>query len=114
LKAIYSDNGTEFWNASFDQFCLEHDVDQQFSTPRVPKQNGVVQRKNHTIVEMAKMMLDEHRTPRRFWTYAITLLAISQINYSCARFCIGPLLRFALVESLLSLITGLLDASALF
>jgi transposase InsO family protein len=27
LKAIYSDNGTEFRNASFDQFCLEHDVD---------------------------------------------------------------------------------------
>jgi transposase InsO family protein len=28
IKAIYSDNGTEFRNASFDQFCLEHDVDQ--------------------------------------------------------------------------------------
>jgi transposase InsO family protein len=28
LKAIHSDNGTEFRNASFDQFCLEHGVDQ--------------------------------------------------------------------------------------
>jgi hypothetical protein len=28
LKAIRSDNGTKFRNASFDQFCLEHDVDQ--------------------------------------------------------------------------------------
>jgi hypothetical protein len=28
LKAIRSDNGIEFRNASFDQFCLEHDVDQ--------------------------------------------------------------------------------------
>jgi transposase InsO family protein len=37
LKAIHSDNGTEFSNASFDQFCLEHDVDQQFSTPCVPQ-----------------------------------------------------------------------------
>jgi hypothetical protein len=36
LKAIRSDNGTEFKNASFNQFCLEHDVDQLFSTPRVP------------------------------------------------------------------------------
>jgi transposase InsO family protein len=36
LKAIHSDNGTEFRNVSFDQFCLEHGVDQQFSTPRVP------------------------------------------------------------------------------
>jgi transposase InsO family protein len=27
LKAIHSDNGTEFRNASFNQFCLEHGVD---------------------------------------------------------------------------------------
>jgi transposase InsO family protein len=37
LKAIRSDNGTGFRNASFDQFCLEHSVDQQFSAPRVPQ-----------------------------------------------------------------------------
>jgi transposase InsO family protein len=42
LKAIHSDNETELRNASFDQFCLEHGVDQQFSTPCVPQQNGVV------------------------------------------------------------------------
>jgi transposase InsO family protein len=33
LKAIRSDNGTEFRNASFDEFCLEHGIDQQFSAP---------------------------------------------------------------------------------
>jgi transposase InsO family protein len=33
LKAIHSDNGTEFRNASFNQFCLEHDVDKQFFAP---------------------------------------------------------------------------------
>jgi hypothetical protein len=42
LKAIHSDNGTEFRNASFDEFCLEHVIDQQLSAPRVPQQNGVV------------------------------------------------------------------------
>jgi transposase InsO family protein len=43
LKTIHSDNGTEFSNASFNQFCLEHGVDQQFSAPCVPQQNGVVE-----------------------------------------------------------------------
>jgi transposase InsO family protein len=43
LKAIHSDNETEFKNASFDQFCLEHGVDQQFSSPHVPQQNGFVE-----------------------------------------------------------------------
>jgi transposase InsO family protein len=37
LKTIHSDNGTEFMNSSFDQFCLEYGVDQQFSTPHVPQ-----------------------------------------------------------------------------
>jgi transposase InsO family protein len=42
LKVIRSDNETEFKNAFFDEFCLEHVIDQQFSAPRVPQQNGVV------------------------------------------------------------------------
>jgi transposase InsO family protein len=72
LKAIRSDNRTEFRNASFDEFCLEHGIDQQFSAPRIPQQNGVVEQKNHTLVEMARTMLDEHRTHRRFWDNAIS------------------------------------------
>jgi transposase InsO family protein len=43
LKVIRSDNETEFRNASFDQFCHEHGVDQQFSAPHVPQKNGVVE-----------------------------------------------------------------------
>jgi hypothetical protein len=72
LKAICSDNGIEFKNAAFDEFCLEHGIDQQFSALRTPQQNGLKKQKNHTLVEMARMMLDEHMTPRRFWADAIS------------------------------------------
>jgi transposase InsO family protein len=72
LKAIRSDNVTEFKNVSFDGFCLEHGIEQQFFAPRVPQQNRVVERKNRTLVEMARTMLDEHGTPRRFWADAIS------------------------------------------
>jgi transposase InsO family protein len=72
LKAIRSDNGTEFRNASFDQFCLEHGVDSQFFAPRVAQQNRVVERKNRTLDEMARTMLDEHNTHRCFWAEAIS------------------------------------------
>jgi transposase InsO family protein len=71
LEAIHSDNGTEFRNASLDQFCLEHGVDQYFLVPRVPQRNGVVARKNYPLDEMARTMLNEHKTPRRYWTDAI-------------------------------------------
>jgi transposase InsO family protein len=37
LKVIHSDHGTEFRNASFDEFCLQHGIDQQFSAPRIPQ-----------------------------------------------------------------------------
>jgi transposase InsO family protein len=73
LKVIHSDNETEFRNASFDQFCLEHGVDQQLSALRVSQQNRVVERKNRTLVEMARTMQDEHRTPRCFWTNTISI-----------------------------------------
>jgi transposase InsO family protein len=72
LKAIHSDNGTEFRNASFDGFCREHGIEQQFSGPRVPQQNRVVERKNRSLIEMARTMLDEHETPMRFWADAIS------------------------------------------
>jgi hypothetical protein len=72
LKVIHSDNETLFRNTSFDEFCLEHEIDQQFSAPCVPQQNGVVEQKNHTLVEMARTMLDEHRTPMHFWADAIS------------------------------------------
>jgi hypothetical protein len=91
LKAIRSDNGTEFRNASFDQFCLEHGVDQQFSAPRVPQQNVVVKHKNHTQVEMTRTMLDEHRTPRRFWAEAInTSCYISIRIFLCSLLNLTP------------------------
>jgi transposase InsO family protein len=90
LKAIHSDNGTGFRNASFNQFFLEHVVDQQFSAPRVPQQNGVVKRNNCTLVEMARMMLDEHRTHRRFEQMLSALLAISQIESSVLDFTFDP------------------------
>jgi hypothetical protein len=71
LKIIHSDNGTEFKNVSFNQFCHDHGVDLQFSAPRVTQQNKVVKRKNRTIVEMAMTMLNENRTRRHFCADAI-------------------------------------------
>ncbi|WVZ97844.1 hypothetical protein U9M48_043353 [Paspalum notatum var. saurae] len=62
MRAIRGDNGGEF-----ETLGLEH----QFSSPYTPPQNGVVECKNRTLVEMARTMLDEHRTPRRFWAEAV-------------------------------------------
>ena len=39
--------------------------------PYTPQQNGVVERKNRTLVEMARTMLDEYKMPHHFWIDAI-------------------------------------------
>lgn len=72
LRAIKSDNGTEFKNTLFASFCTEKCLDHQFFSARVPQHNGVVERKNRTLVEMARTMLNEHATPRKYWSEAIS------------------------------------------
>jgi hypothetical protein len=96
LKAIHSDNETELKNTSFDQFFLEHGVDQQFSAPRVPQHNGVMESKNHTLVEMARTILDEHKTPRCFWANAISIACyIANQIFLCSILNLTPFeLRF--------------------
>ncbi|WVZ49158.1 hypothetical protein U9M48_000535 [Paspalum notatum var. saurae] len=71
MRAIRSDNGGEFRNFRFENFCRDLGLEHQFSSPYTPPQNGVVERKNRTLVEMARTMLDEYRTPRRFWAEAV-------------------------------------------
>ncbi len=66
LKRIRSDNCGEFKNASFEQFCNEKGLEHEFPSPRVPQQNNVVERKNRVLVEMARIILDEYHTPRKF------------------------------------------------
>ncbi|WVZ80471.1 hypothetical protein U9M48_027942 [Paspalum notatum var. saurae] len=71
MRPIRSDNGGEFRNSRFENFCRNLGLEHQFSSPYTPPQNGVVERKNRTLVEMARTMIDEHRTPRRFWAEAV-------------------------------------------
>jgi hypothetical protein len=105
LKVIRSDNGTEFRKASFDQFYLEYSVDQQFSALCVPQQNRVVERKNHTLVEMAWTMFDEHMTPRHFGAEAINIACyISNRIFLCSLLNLTPFeLRFGCQPSIFHL-----------
>ena len=43
--SIRSDHGTEFEKSTLDRFCMENGTSHNFSAPRTPQQNGVVERK---------------------------------------------------------------------
>ena len=53
IVLIRSDHGGEFENQRFEEFCNENGIGHNFSAPRTPQQNGVVERKNRTLEEMA-------------------------------------------------------------
>ena len=71
IKHIRSDNGTEFNNSGLNDYLDELGITHELSAPYTPQQNGIVECKNRTLVEMARTMLDEYKTPRRFWIEAI-------------------------------------------
>jgi hypothetical protein len=80
IKKIRSDNGMEFNNSHIEGFLEEEGIKHEFSSPYTPQQNGVVERKNRTLLDMARTMLDEYKTPDRFWAEA-TNTACYSINW---------------------------------
>ncbi|GKA46665.1 ribonuclease H-like domain-containing protein [Tanacetum coccineum] len=57
VKVIRCDNGTEFKNKEMNRFYERKGIKREFSVARTPQQNGVVERKNRTLIEAARTML---------------------------------------------------------
>ncbi len=71
IKAFRSDNGGEFISKAFKQFLKDHGIAKETSTPYRPQQNGVAERANRTIVEMARSMLHAQKLDKSFWAEAV-------------------------------------------
>ena len=71
IKILRSDRGGEFTSEEFTKYCEHHGIQRQYSAPRTPQQNGVVERKNRTVQEMARTMLTESKMADKYWKEAI-------------------------------------------
>nr|GEZ17496.1 hypothetical protein [Tanacetum cinerariifolium] len=71
VKIIICDNGIEFKNKEMNQFCEKKWIKREFSVARTPQQNGVAERKNKTLIEVAKTILADSKLPTTFWAEAI-------------------------------------------
>lgn len=71
IKALRSDNGREYINKRFDDFLKQHGIVRQLSVPYSPQQNGVAERANRTLVEMARSMLVHSNMPVFLWAEAV-------------------------------------------
>jgi hypothetical protein len=71
IKCLRSDNGGEFTSREFMDYCSDHGIKRQFSVARTPQRNGVVERKNMTVQEMARTIIMDSKLTDIFWTQAV-------------------------------------------
>ncbi|RDX88466.1 hypothetical protein CR513_29937, partial [Mucuna pruriens] len=81
IKALRSDKGGEFTSKEFNKFCEKNGICRPLTVPRTPQQNGVVERKNRTILNMARCMLKAKSMPKEFWAETISC-AVYLSNHS--------------------------------
>ncbi|KAI3684116.1 hypothetical protein L6452_33335 [Arctium lappa] len=71
VKTLRSDRGGEFLSKSFTMYCDETGLKHHFSAPYSPQQNGVVERRNRMVIEMARSMMKYMKVPEVLWGEAI-------------------------------------------
>ena len=71
IVKVRIDHGGEFENNNFELFFNENGISHDLSCPRTPQQNRVVERKNKTLQEMARTMINETNIAKNFWAEAI-------------------------------------------
>jgi len=81
LKALCTDRSGEFLSSEFTAYCDEHGIHRELTAPHTLEQNGVVEWKNKTVVEMARGLLKAKGLSNYFWGEAIAT-AVYLLNIS--------------------------------
>jgi transposase InsO family protein len=71
LKAVRSDRGEEFMSGDFKEFYDKHGIKREYTIPRNPQKNGVVERQNRTVQQMARSMMNEKNIGQTYWVEEI-------------------------------------------
>jgi transposase InsO family protein len=83
VKQVRSDNGSEFKNTRVDELCDDLGIKHQFSAKYTPQSNGLVERKNRTLIDTARTMLSEYNVSDEFWAEAINTACYTSNRLYC-------------------------------
>jgi transposase InsO family protein len=81
LRVLRIDNGGEFTAAEFTSYCVDGGVQRHYSAPYSPQQNGVIERRNQTIMGVARALLKQRGMSAVFWGDAV-MMAVYILNRS--------------------------------
>ncbi|GJW48913.1 zinc finger, CCHC-type containing protein [Tanacetum coccineum] len=71
VKVLRTNQGDEFNSQAFVKYCQGEGIQRQTTTPYTPQQNGVVEQRNRTVVEMTRSLLKNMNLPDSLWTEAV-------------------------------------------
>lgn len=71
ISKLRSDNAKEYISKEFNNYLESQGIKRQLSVEYTPQQNGVAERANRTIVEMARAMLIKSNVPKGLWAEAV-------------------------------------------
>lgn len=71
IATLRTDRGGEFTSNEFQEFCNKEGIKRHLTVPYTPQQNGVVERRNHTLMEMTRSLLKAMKVPNYMWGEAV-------------------------------------------
>nr|GFA18041.1 retrovirus-related Pol polyprotein from transposon TNT 1-94 [Tanacetum cinerariifolium] len=81
VRVVRTDKGTKFLNQTLYAYFATEGILHQTFVARTPGQNGVVERRNRTLVEAARIMLSAAKVPLFFGAEAIATACFTQNRY---------------------------------
>jgi transposase InsO family protein len=84
LRVLRIDNDSEFTAAEFASYCADEGVQRHYSAPYSPQQNDVIERRNQTVVGMARALLKQRGMLAIFWGEAV-VTAVYILNRSSTK-----------------------------
>ncbi|GKC98648.1 retrovirus-related pol polyprotein from transposon TNT 1-94 [Tanacetum coccineum] len=83
VKELRSDNGTKFRNLKLEEFCNEKGISQNFSSSCTPEQNGVAERRNRTLIDATRTMLnrcstsEDKKWKKQYMSHSVKMMKLS-------------------------------------
>ncbi|GKA15002.1 zinc finger, CCHC-type containing protein [Tanacetum coccineum] len=71
VRMLRTDRGGEFTSNEFTRYCKENGIARQLTAPYSPQQNGVVERRNRTVLSTTRSMMKAMKLPLTFWAEAV-------------------------------------------
>ncbi|KAF2881846.1 hypothetical protein ILUMI_24326 [Ignelater luminosus] len=71
FKTLRSDDGGEFCGEKFEKFLKANGIEHQKTNSYTPRQNGMLERMNYTIVEKARCLLLDANLEKKCWAEAV-------------------------------------------